>query len=377
MTGRQAGGPETYDTRLAHALAAEDRSHIYTIYGVTAEAARCFDGLAASASFRLLRPTNRVISFGVSLPLELWRRPVDVLHATYVAPPWMPGRLVLTVHDLSPFSHPHFYPVAIRLRLQMLLRQGLGRADVILASSMFTRDCIVERFPWADERTLVVPLGVDDRFTVLPDRARLRARLTSLGIDTPYVLYVGKLQARKNIRRLVSAFAEVIRGSALPHTLVLAGRKIWQTADIFEHIAALGIVSRLRWIDHVSDDDLPVLYNGADVVLYPSLFEGFGLPVLESMACGTPVVTSTTSALPEVAGDAALLVDPDRVSDIAKGLHAVLSDRTLADRLRSSGLQRAARFRWSQTARCTLAAYRRAVEPASPRAATAPAGGGQ
>jgi glycosyltransferase involved in cell wall biosynthesis len=176
-------------------------------------------------------------------------------------------------------------------------------------------------------------------------------------IRRPYILAVGNLQPRKNLLRLIEAFAQLITERRIPHQLVLAGKAKWRESDIHRTVRRLGIEDRIVFTGRVPDEDLACLLNGAELFVYPSLYEGFGLPVLEAMACGTPVVTSNCTSIPEVAGDAALLVDPYRVDELADAIHHVLSDESLRARLREKGLARSQMFSWRQTARKTWTAY--------------------
>jgi glycosyltransferase involved in cell wall biosynthesis len=189
------------------------------------------------------------------------------------------------------------------------------------------------------------------------DRDLVSARLRSYGVHEPYILCVGKLQARKNTVGVLRAFHLLREQAGIRHKLLFVGRKTWTSSDVAPTVQQLGLNDSIIHTGHVPDEDLPVFYSGADVLAYPSLFEGFGLPVLEAMACGTPVVTSNVTALPEVAGGAAEIVDPHRVEDIARGLHAVLGSSSHSEELRRRGYERVKRFSWAATAKKTLAVY--------------------
>jgi glycosyltransferase involved in cell wall biosynthesis len=197
---------------------------------------------------------------------------------------------------------------------------------------------------------------VSDRFRpVPPDEARQVAG--RLGLDGPFILSVGARQARKNVPRLLEAFT-ALRARGSRHRLALAGPTLWSDPTLSAALARHGLGDAVVALGYVDEQDLPALYSAADLFVLPSLLEGFGLPVLEAMACGTPVVCSNTSSLPEVAGDAALLVDPLDIGEIADAMARVLADAALAAELRRRGLERAARFSWQRTARATVAVYR-------------------
>lgn len=357
MTGRQSGGPETYELELVRALAAAGQGHGITVYCVNKTAAASFQATSSSLQVVTLYPSIRWISFALSLPWELMRRPPDVLHATYIAPPFLPGKFAFTLHDLSPFSNPEFYPPAIRFRLRRGFASSIRRAAIVLCVSEFTRQHMIDQFPFAAGKARVVPHGVDPAFHRMEDHEEVRRRLQRYGLREPYVLCLGKLQARKNTLRVLEAFHLFKQQSRLPHKLVMVGRKMWTSSEVSPLIERLRLTSQVVLTGHVVDSDLAFLYNGADALVFPSLFEGFGLPVLEAMACGCPVVTSNVTSLPEVAGSAALLVDPYRVEAIAEGLTTVLTDAALRLDFKQKGLERARQFTWEKTAQQVLKAY--------------------
>jgi glycosyltransferase involved in cell wall biosynthesis len=206
---------------------------------------------------------------------------------------------------------------------------------------------------------MVIPEAANARYRQL-DPDAVAPALGRYGVEPPYILYVGSLEKRKNLPRLLQAYAR-LRQDLPGWKLVIVGARKWKSAPIFDTLSRLGLEPYVHFTGFVEEDDLPALYNGADLFCFPSLYEGFGLPVLEAMACGTPVVTSSTSSLPEVAGEAALLVDPYDVEAIAAAMRRVLSDPELAQDLRARGLARAAQFTWERTARETIAVYERVL----------------
>jgi len=181
------------------------------------------------------------------------------------------------------------------------------------------------------------------------------------GLDTPYILAVGTLQPRKNYPVLMQAYAALRQRTGLPHKLAIVGGRGWLTEEIDATITRLGLADQVRLLGFAPDDDLPALYTGASLLAFPSLYEGFGLPALEAMACGTPVVASTAPSLPEVCGDAALLVDPADVDGLADALERVLTDQEMAAQMVARGQQRAAQFRWEDAAKDLLAVYRQVL----------------
>lgn len=288
-----------------------------------------------------------------SLPPSL--RAVELVHATNHAaiPPRAPGqRLVATVHDLAFLRFPRMFPPTWRALYRLGLRAAVRRADAILTPSRATAEDLVARTRVDPGRVHVTPLAA-----VLPEGEReIDHVLQRLRIRAPYVLYVGTLEPRKNLVRLVRAYRR-IAGGDLPHALVLAGPLGWGHEPLLREIALPG-PGEIVLTGPLPEEDLDALYRGASAFCYPSLHEGFGLPVVEAMARSVPTVTSRTSSLPEVAGDAALGVDPRSVSEIAEALRRVLTDTDLAERLAAAGRERAARFSWEETARRTLQVYR-------------------
>ncbi|MFN2114404.1 MAG: glycosyltransferase family 4 protein [Anaerolineae bacterium] len=289
-----------------------------------------------------------------SLAWEVAQRSPDVLFVpAHVLPLYTRPPAVITVHDLGYLQFPGAHTWRQRAYLDWTTRRHASRAAAVIADSAATRDDLVDRYGADPDRVTVVHLGVDREMAPAAPAAVAAVR-RSLGLPSgrPYVLHVGTLQPRKNLPRLLRAFAEV-SGSEPRPVLVLAGKRGWGNEDLPRMAADLGVASDVIFARYVPREDLPALYSGAAVVAVPSLYEGFGLPVLEAMSCGAPVVASATSSLPEVVGDAGLLFEPEDVGEIATALRAVLSDTVLAERLSRLGRERAAQFTWERCARRT------------------------
>ncbi len=303
--------------------------------------------------YRRLYPTWNTVGWP-GLPPSL--SGLDVLHAPSpgaVPPPGRGQRLVVTVHDLAFRIHPSMFPPAWRTLYRAGLRRTVARADAIVAISRSTANDLSRLTDVDPERVHVVPLAAslptsgDDPEPVL---RRLR-------IPVPFVLFVGTLEPRKNVVRLVRAYRRGVASSGLPHALVLAGPLGWQAKRLQAELA-LDAPGTIVPTGPLKSADVDALYRAADAFCYPSLYEGFGLPVLEAMARGVPTITSTASSLPEVAGDAALLVDPRSTEEIAAALRRVLEDAELASSLSKAGRSRATGFTWERTARATVEIYR-------------------
>lgn len=265
---------------------------------------------------------------------------------------------VVTVHDLCYKRHPEWFSYSRVLYYRMFMDAGIRHAARIIADSMATAEDIHEFLGVPSSRIDIIPLGVSPLFHPASeeDRTRLRNRYA---LPEAFFLFVGTLEPRKNLPRLMEAWASL--GDDIPD-LVIAGRTGWKTNPGAWGTAAETMQAKIHFLDHIPQDLLPALYSEAKAFIWPSLMEGFGLPVLEAMACGTPVITSNTSCLPEVVGDAALTVDPADVHALADAMETLWEDRGLQNALRVKGLERATMFTWERTAAMTLETYRRACE---------------
>ena len=279
----------------------------------------------------------------------------DVLHTpspAAVPPPGPRQRTVVTVHDLAFLTHPQAFPVQWRAMFRAGLARAVRSADALVTVSRHTAEDLLRRTRAMASRVHVVPLAAS-----LPSEPQdVAATLRRLRVPEPYVLSVGTQEPRKNLVRLIRAYRRLAARGA-PHSLLLAGPLGWGQGPLLREASSAGPGS-VVFTGALSTEHLDALYRGADVFCYPSLYEGFGLPVLEAMLRGVPCVVSTSSSLPEVAGEAALLVDPLSTAGIAEALERVVSEPGLAHRLREAGRARAARYTWEQTARRTLEVYK-------------------
>ena len=294
------------------------------------------------------------------VPIDVARFHPDVYHSpNYILPMALRCPSVVTVHDLA-FLDASLHRMRSHLYLTALTRRAIAKASRIICVSAYTRDRLASTYPAARDRTRVIGEGVDDRFRPQP-AALIAGFRTRFRIDAPYVLFVGVFEPRKNLERLVRAFELAMEQSGKDHLLVLAGARGWKDESVLRSIETSALRDRIRVLGYVPETDLAALYSGADVFVYPSLHEGFGLPPLEAMACGVPVVTSNVTSLPEVVGDAALCVDPCDVEAIASSIERLVTDASLRQRLVNAGIRRAAEFRWDRVAEKTLAVYREAA----------------
>jgi glycosyltransferase involved in cell wall biosynthesis len=373
-------GTEQYTYELLAALARRDWQNRYTLY--CNQPPTALPPLGPNFALRRIPFPRLWTHFRLSAELAL--RPPDSLfipaHVLPLGAPLRPRtRTVVTIHDLGYLRFPEAHTPAQRLYLRLSTRWSAQAATRLIAISRATRDDLVRYTGVRPEKIAVVYHGLSPRFRPIEDGAALAAAQERYGIRPPYFLYVGTIQPRKNLVRLIEAFAQAIeprtenqnkeqrtknKGPRTtdhgPRTLdntqlAIAGKRGWLTEAIERRAAELGVAERVRFAGYIADDDLPALLSGALGFVFPSLYEGFGMPLLEAMACGAPVLTSTTSALPEVAGDAALLVDPADTAAIAAGLARLASDTALRADLRARGLARAAQFTWERCAEETLA----------------------
>ncbi len=267
---------------------------------------------------------------------------------------------VVTVHDLAFLAHPEAFHVTKRRYLAAMTRLSVHRARHVIAVSSHTRDDLVRHFGVRPERVTVVPNAVDARFQPADDDHAITRFKAEHHLPDRFILFVGTLEPRKNLRRLIEAFASLANDET-ETTLVIVGASGWLTSDLAPLVSTHGLGERITFAGYVSDDDLPHWYRAATVFCYPSLYEGFGLPVLEAMACGTPVITSRTSSLPELTGDAAVLVDPTDVAELARALKTVLADESRRHTMSRTGLARASAYSWERTAAATLEVIRDAA----------------
>lgn len=289
-------------------------------------------------------------------PMDALIGPACLFHATdHLLPPFRALPSVFTLHDLIFRLYPETHMPLNRWFLTLMMPRFLRRADAVIAVSECTRRDAVRWYRIPEERIHVIYEGVDARFRPASPEAIAALRLR-YPLPDRFILYVGTIEPRKNLPTLFAAYQRLLeRWPDLG--LVVAGKPGWLTEGTFRALRALGLEGRVRFLGYVPDEDLPALYSAATVFAFPSLYEGFGLPPLEAMACGTPVVVSDASSLPEVVGEAGLRVPPDRPGDWAAALAAVLSDESLRAYLREAGLRRAARFHWSEAARRTVEVY--------------------
>jgi len=360
---RLMAGAAVYTYELARALAAVDVENEYVIFAHGPH----FDDLPR------MRPGPRVLKVRAPsrplrllweqavLPWRLRRLRIDVLHSPHHTTPLLPCacRRVVTIHDLTFFLLPERYPPTRRLYFQVMTRLSARVADAIIVPSEAVRGDVMRLLRLPAERVFVIPEAAGAAFHP-QDAVAIEAVRRRYGLEEPFLLSVGSLEPGKNRERLLQALAR-LRARGLKHGLVVAGQQAWRHEGEAPLARRLGLADSVRFLGHVPQADLPALYSAADLFVFPSLYEGFGLPALEAMACGTPVVASNVSALPEVVGDAALQVSPLDVEALADAMERLLRDDRLRADLRERGLEQARQFSWEKAARQTVEVYHRVV----------------
>jgi len=352
--GTQAGGNETYHRQLVRGLAQDKSSNRYTLFHTHPFS---LPEAENDPRFTLHKiPKNPILRMGLALPLALQKIRPDIFQCQYVKPLWVSGKTVVTIHDLAHEHHPEFFHPAEVWRMTRLVRWTARKAQHILTVSEFSAADIASRFGVPREKITVAYPAASPDFHPRNKEISQAHLAQQYGVRPPFILYVGRIQGRKNLPRLVEAFARLRRQGSTA-TLVIVGKKDWQSEQLLEKVRELGLESSVLLTGFVPFRDLPLFYNAAEVFIFPSFFEGFGLPVIESMASGVATITSHGSSLEEVAGNGALLIDPRDTSSIAAALEKVLSDREFRERLAAAGIERASQFRQDDLVKKTLAVY--------------------
>ena len=285
----------------------------------------------------------------------------DITHfMNYHVPPGVKGKVITMVYDTVYKAFPNTMSVRSRFMLNLSMKRSCKRADLIVTISQFSKSEIIKYLNVSPDKIVIMPCGVD--FEIYrPDynEEDIRTAKKKYGLEGEYLLYLGTLEPRKNIDRLVDAYALIKQRVNNPPKLVIAGRKGWQYDSIFKKVRELGLADDVIFTGYVDASDSPLLMSGAIAFVFPSIYEGFGMPPLEAMACGTPVITSNAASLPEVVGDAALMVNPYSTESIADAIERILFDKNLRAKLSKRGLKRASCYSWDNSVRVILDIYKR------------------
>ena len=356
-------GVGQYQHQLIRHLLKIDPKNDYLLYGFNVRNRKRLEAVrfdAPNCETRVIPIPQRLITLSWlafrAPALDRVVKGCDIYHVSEISiPPVKKAKRVAFVHDLTTLLFPQFHvPSNVFVHRQRFER--LSEVDAILTNSETTKRDIVDHLKISSEKIHVTHLGADEVFRPMPKEG-IHPVLERHGIQQPYLLFVGTLEPRKNLETLILAFNRLKEKDHISHQLVLAGQKGWLCEPILRAIEASPYHSDILRTNYLAEGDLPALMNGAEVFVYPSFYEGFGLPVLEAMQCGTPVVTSNVSSLPEVGGDACLYVDPHSVEEIADRIRMVLTDSNLQKSMSEKGIVQAKHFSWEKCARETLRVY--------------------
>lgn len=366
----QRAGIGRYTRDLVEALARVDTDDRFTLFSAEQPTAERGFPSATNMTPRVFGVGNRRMTIfwqrlRVPVPAELLMGRADVIHGPdFILPPTWRARRVVTVHDLAFLTHPECALPKLVAYLSRVVPRSLAAADTVIAVSGRTADDLHRLLHVPREKIVVIPLGVDAAFSAAVDEQAVAALREKYDLAVPVVLAVGTIEPRKNYEGLIAAFASAREDSDGPRTLVIAGRKGWLYDGVFAAVEKWGLTEQVRFLDYIPDGELAVLYHAADVLAMPSRYEGFGIPVLEAMASGTPVVCSDGGSLPEVAGDAAVIVPVDETDALSRALVRVTSDGALSDSLIAKGLERVKAFSWDEAARAHMRVYHETVKGA-------------
>lgn len=356
--GAQAGGNETFYRQLLQGLTEDKSLNSYTLFYTHANAPSL---VKVDERFKWVRiPQNPVIRVSFALPALLRELKPDIFHCQYILPPRVNCKTVVTIHDLAHERYPQFSPRMEGVRMRKLVPRSARRSDHIITVSEYSAKDLVSFYGVPRSKITVAYQAPSPRFKPR-DKATSQEQLkTRYGINSPFLLYVGRLQARKNLTRLAEAFARV-RKRHTDLKLVLVGKPDWHHEKLLAKLDELGLKQAVIFPGYIASEDLPVFYNAAEIFVFPSIFEGFGLPVMESMASGVPTITSCGSCLEEIAGDGALLIDPLSVDSIADAITRLIESLELRSALIERGLRRSACFSTATFAAKVLDVYRALV----------------
>jgi glycosyltransferase involved in cell wall biosynthesis len=364
---RQGAGVGRFVRNLVAALIDRDHDNAYTLFYPRPDRGGPPLKLpqAANVAGRSLYLSERALNalwykLGLPIPIEAVGVHADLFHfLDFVIPPIRHGSVVLTIHDLSYLLVPECADAGLRAHLERVVPIAVHGADFITADSGNTLNELVTLLDVSPDRVAVVYGGVDENFRPVTDEVQLETARLKYGLFFPFILYVGTIEPRKNLGRLLQAYTALRLNHRARHRLVVAGGLGWLYQDVLREIDELAAEHEVVFLGRVPDADLPVLYSLADLFVFPSLYEGFGLPPLEAMACGRPVLCSNTSSLPEVVGDAGVLVSPFDIDGLADAMADLLGDPDRRAALGRRGIERAREFTWAKSAERLLDVYRR------------------
>jgi glycosyltransferase involved in cell wall biosynthesis len=318
--------------------------------------------LRANSRLKIARfpvPVTDFLLRRLPVPIELFVGSVDIFHGPiYFLPAAVSCTRIMTIHDLMFYRHPEFLPRDFTQFFDSIVRQSIKRVDHVVAVSHYTKNDIVDLLGVSEDRIHVIENGVSEHFTPVRDEERLTRVLKKYGLDRPYILFVGTMETKKNLVGLLNAYEELKKNESIDEILVVAGSMKWAYREFSRLVKEKDLEKDVLCTGYIDQEELPALYSACRLFVFPTLFEGGGIPPLEAMACGAPVVTSSVTAVPEMVGDAAVLVNPRNFHDIARGIFEVLTNDDLRNYLVMKGFDRAKQMSWNRTARKVIELYR-------------------
>jgi len=347
-------GTHTYTLNIVKQLLEIDRENEYYLYVKKGDDSIQKIFSKPNVFFRHIIPNHRAIRIPVSFPFQLAMDSIDVFHCQYMGPLFGRTPYVVMIHDIIHEYLPEFYPKSLCFLMRLFYPLSARRASRILTVSKHSKRDIVKFYKIREEKIIVTYNAVSKNFYPIEEKDKTTAILKNYGINEGYILFVGRLEPRKNVVRLILAFHKLKSINNINQKLVIVGMKDYKCEEIFKCVNDLNLQKDVIFTGRVENDALPIFYNGASLFVYPSIAEGFGIPPLEAMACGTPVISSDNSAMPEVIGNAGILVDPYNIEDLARTIFKVLSNKYLRKKMKRQGLKRAKSFSWENSARKTL-----------------------
>lgn len=366
---RQGAGIGQYVRSLVDAMLAQDSSNQYTLLASGRPTRERTFPVAHNVQGRSIGIPDRYVNilwyrWRIPLYANYFTGPMDVYHGLDFGLPPLKGKIrkVVTVYDLAFLEHPETAVPSLAAYLNKVVPEAVAAADIVAAISHTTKQALITHYNVPPAKIAIIPCGVGPQFQRVTDQALLEQTQRKFELQRPFIFSVGTLEPRKNHLGLIKAFYEAQKSHNAPAMLAIAGGKGWMYEETQRAVAEFKLEHKVRFLGRVSERELITLYSLADIFAFPSFFEGFGIPPLEAMACGTPVITSNTSSLPEVAGDAALLVDPHDISAIAQAITEMIENEPLREDLRHKGYAQVQRYTWSQAARKMLAIYQQLSE---------------
>ena len=355
--GQHLTGNETYIRNLLNCFDVLDREADFVAYISREEAV----GDLPQRFQKTKVSVNPFVRLGYDLPRRVAQDRPSLLHVQYTAPLSCSAPIVVSVHDVSFLEHPEYFTSFRAMQLRLTVRRTVKAASCVLTPSEFSKRRILDAYKLSDDKVVVLPNGVSSVFRPVAReiaQRSMRTRLHTILPSVPFILTVGDLQPRKNHLGLIQAFEDLIRAHPqLPHHLLVVGKETWYAPTVRAAAKKSQVADRIHFTGFVDDEELRRIYGACDLLVYPSFYEGFGLPILEAMACGRAVACSNTSAMPEVADSAALLFDPASRRDLVFAMRDLLLNPELRQRMERLGVQRAAMFSWNNSAAKTLDAY--------------------